>query len=75
MTHLNRITNFRNPLKPLLVLCGVIMRYFTEPYRKYDGEWRGFIYYEKMADRRFDFKFTFILISIIIIYVALYNAL
>ena len=23
MKHLNRITNLRNPLKPLLVLCGV----------------------------------------------------
>jgi hypothetical protein len=28
MKHLNRITNLRNPLKPLLVLCGVINRFF-----------------------------------------------
>jgi hypothetical protein len=28
MKHLNRITNLRNPLKPLLVLCGVSMSLF-----------------------------------------------
>lgn len=27
MKHLNRITNFRNQLKPLLVLCDVISRF------------------------------------------------
>ena len=27
MKHLNRITNFRNPLKPLLVLCSVTCRF------------------------------------------------
>lgn len=33
MKHLNRITNFRNPLKPLLVLCGVMWRYLSYPIR------------------------------------------
>ena len=30
MKILNRITNLRNPLKPLLVLCGVMPRFYLE---------------------------------------------
>jgi len=29
MKHLNRIINFRNPLKPLLVLCGVMCCFYS----------------------------------------------
>ena len=29
MKHLNSITNLRNPLKPLLVLCGVLCSFFS----------------------------------------------
>jgi len=37
MKTLNRITNFRNPLKPLLVLCGVsgLLHRFIVGWRKY----------------------------------------
>ena len=35
MKLLNRITNLRNPLKPLLVLCGVMWRYFQDKKLKY----------------------------------------
>jgi hypothetical protein len=33
MKHLNRITNHCKPLKPLLVLCGVITRFFCKQRR------------------------------------------
>ena len=45
MKNLNRITNLRNPLKPLLVLCGVIprccsnCRYWRD--KGWDGEGNG----------------------------------
>ena len=40
MKHLNRITNLRNPLKPLLVLCGVTCRFIL---RSGDKVWVNII--------------------------------
>ena len=56
-------------------IFSVIIRYFTEPYKKYDGEWKGLCYYERMADRRFYFTCIGMSLSIvIIILVVLLNA-
>jgi len=49
MKLLNRITNLRNPLKPLLVLCGVTCRFIL---RSGDKVWVNIIYNEGKKDIR-----------------------
>lgn len=45
----------------------VIARYFTDPYKTDEGEWKGLFYYKKMADRRSNFKFTLIILIVVAI--------
>lgn len=39
-----------------------MINFFIDPYKKYDGNWRGFYYYDKMRLRKEYFKFWVILI-------------
>lgn len=70
MKHLNRITNLRNTLKPLLVLCGVMCRNFSKMFywcgiylfsaKKY--EYGGFNHF--IAGKIFKWKYCYMDISI-----------
>lgn len=55
----------------LLRLLGLIKRYFTEPFEDYDGNWKGFIYYEKMRIRKECIKFWGIMIFLIAVVILL----
>tara|TARA_R110000787_G_scaffold176356_1_gene288559 strand:+ start:66 stop:278 length:213 start_codon:yes stop_codon:yes gene_type:complete len=55
-------------------LYGVIKRYFTEPFKDYDGNWKGIVYYEEIRMRKECIKFWVIMI-VIITSVVLFNVL
>jgi len=40
------------------------LNYFFEPYQKYDGNWKGIIHYEALAERRLNFKIILIVIAV-----------